>query len=75
MINSKFVTEVMKLVSEYGRANRNLSRFSPEEQDLAWDAVDAAYERITKKMYHTEEDDPCTPWLWSSREEVTDGTH
>ena len=75
MINSKFVTEVMKLVSEHGRANRNLSRFSPEEQDLAWDAVDAAYERITKKMYHTEEDDPCTPWLWSSREEVTDGTH
>ena len=62
MINSKFVTEVMKLVSEYGRANRNLSRFSPEEQDLAWDAVDAAYERITKKMYHTEKDDPCTPW-------------
>ena len=75
MINSKFVTEVMKLVSEYGRANSNLSRFSPEEQALAWDAVDAAYERITKKMYHTEEDDPCTPWLWSSREEVTDGTH
>jgi|TARA_R110002020_G_scaffold204101_2_gene407942 hypothetical protein len=53
MINPKFATEVMKLVSEYGRANRNLSRFSPEEQDLAWDAVDAAYERITKKMYHT----------------------
>ena len=71
MINSKFVTEVMKLVSEYGRANRNVYRFSPEEQDLAWDAVDAAYERITKKMYHTEKDDPCTPWLWSSREEET----
>ena len=51
MINPKFVTEVMKLVSEYGRANRNMSKFSLEEQDLAWAAVDAAYERILHKIY------------------------
>ena len=48
---TEFDGEVMKLVSEYGRANRNMSTFSPEEQDLAWAAVDAAYERILHKLY------------------------
>ena len=51
MIPIAWARELMKLVREYGKAKQNLANYSGEEQDLAWTAVEAAHERILKKVY------------------------
>ena len=48
---SPWARELMQLVREYGKAKQNLANYSGEEQDLAWTAVEAAHERILKKVY------------------------